>query len=138
MGSDSNNNKFKHQQQLSDRLPISNLLGGVGFTINTRMVEIKLILSALNFMGFSLYTYLLFINLDNVKGWILMIIGGMFGLAKLFFYIVRQKQAVRKERHEQSVREYEHRERLLRQQEQEIINRTNELDARVKSLYNKS
>lgn len=54
----------------------------------TRKMEIKVLLYLLNF-GYGLYTFL---NIENVKGWILFIIGVMYGAARVVFYIIKQNQ----------------------------------------------
>lgn len=134
MGDNSINNKFQHQQQQSDRFSIPFVHGDLGLLINTRMVEVKMILSTLNFMGFSLYGYLLWINVDNVKGWILMIIGSLFGVAKLFFYVKKQLQALEKEQQEQQLRDLSIKDKMLEQKEKELEKLERELSLRVTGL----
>ena len=134
MGDSSINNKFQHQRQQSNRLSIPFVHSDLGLPINTRMVEVKMILSTLNFMGFSLYGYLLWINVDNVKGWILMIIGSLFGVAKLFFYIKRQYQAIAKEQQEQQLRDLAIKDKMLEQKDKELEKLERELSLRVTGL----
>lgn len=91
------------------------------------MAEGKIFLMLFNFIGYSLFGYTLFINIDNFKGWVLMIIGSLFGLAKLFFYIKRSFQAVRKADQEAELRDLDildkhrqHDELKLKQLEKEL------------------
>jgi uncharacterized membrane protein YecN with MAPEG domain len=51
-------------------------------------MEVKILLYLLNF-GYGLYTLL---NIENVKGWILFIIGICYGAARVLFYIIKQNQ----------------------------------------------
>ena len=104
MGDSGYNNQRGHQQQQSDRLAIHSVFGNMDLPINTRMAEIKLLLTVVNFLGFGLFGYTLFINIDNIKGWILMILGSAFMTAKLYFYIKRSHQAVKKEEQEAEMR----------------------------------
>lgn len=55
---------------------------------STKKMEIKILLYLLNF-GYGLYTFL---NIENVKGWILFIIGILYGGARVVFYIIKQNQ----------------------------------------------
>ena len=55
---------------------------------STKKMEVKILLYLLNF-GYGLYTLL---NIENVKGWILFIIGILYGAARVVFYIIKQNQ----------------------------------------------
>lgn len=131
MGSSSTNTKFGHQQQQRDRLSIPAFFGNLGLPINTRMAEVKVILSILNFLGCGLYSYALFINLDNVKGTILMVIGSLFGIAKLYFYIVRSFQRVRRERQDEEMKHLEIMSKHREDKERELKQLEDELSLRL-------
>lgn len=55
---------------------------------STKKMEIKILLYLLNF-GYGLYVLL---NIENIKGWILFVIGVLYGSARVLFYIIKQNQ----------------------------------------------
>lgn len=58
----------------------------------TKTMESKLALWLINIVLPSGYGLAILLNIDNVKGIILFIIAVLYGLARLFFYIVKQNQ----------------------------------------------
>lgn len=131
MGVDSFNNKFRHQQQQGHRFPFYSFSGNLGLPINTRMAEVKMILSILNFLGYGLFSYTLFINLDNAKGWILMVIGSLFGIFKLYFYVVRMAQKVRRERQDEELKHLEIMNKHRDDKDRELQQLEDELSLRI-------
>jgi len=137
MGDSVVSNRNEYQQQKGNRMDIPFISGYLDYLFGKRikeMVEVKGLLSILNFLGYSLYGYTLFINIDNVKGVILMIIGSLFGAAKLYFYVRRQMLALNRERQEQRQKDFEYNQMLSRQQEQDIVNMEKELDLNIRML----
>lgn len=85
-------------------------------------------------MGFSLCGYILFINIDNAKGWILLVIGSLFAVAKLFFFIKRQYQAIEKAQQEMEMRKIEIKRKRQEANEIEIRQLEEELSLRITGL----
>lgn len=130
-------NQREYKQQQDYRFHFSWVSGYLDYLFGKRikeMVEVKGLLSILNFLGYSLYGYTLFINIDNVKGVILMVIGSLFGAAKLYFYVRRQMLALNRERQEQRQKDFEYNQMLSKQQEQDIVNMEKELDLNIRML----
>lgn len=137
MGNSVVDNRNGHKQPESNRDDISTLSGHMDYLFgkgDNKMVEIKGIVSVLNFLGFSLYGYVTLINIENVKGWILVIIGSLFGVAKLYFYVKRQLLAINKEKQEQRKFDLEYDNMLRDKQEKDIMNMEKELDLQIKLL----
>lgn len=137
MGDSVVSNGNEYQQQKGNRVDIPFISGYLDYLFGKRikeMVEVKGLLSILNFLGYSLYGYTLFINIDNVKGVILMIIGSLFGAAKLYFYVRKQMLALNREKQEQRQKDFEYNQMLSRQQEQDIVNMEKELDLNIRML----
>lgn len=137
MGDSVVSNGNEYQQQKGNRVDIPFISGYLDYLFGKRikeMVEVKGLLSILNFLGYSLYGYTLFINIDNVKGVILMVIGSLFGVAKLYFYVRKQMLALNRERQEQRQKDFEYNQMLSRQQEQDIVNMQKELDLNIRML----
>lgn len=126
--------KFKHQQQQGDRFHIPYFFRNMDISINIRMAEVKMIASIFNFFGYGIYSYTLFINLDNVKGWILMIIGSLFGLAKLYFYIVNSAQKNRMNEKDERLKEIEIKRTLNNEKAKELEMLEKELSLRITGL----
>jgi uncharacterized membrane protein len=96
-----------------------------------RMAESKVVMFILNILGIPFYGYTLWINIDNFKGWILLTIASLFGIAKLFFYIRRQFQAIHKENQEASFRDLKLKREILDEREREVKLLEEELSLRV-------
>lgn len=60
-----------------------------------KMAESKVIITILNLVLYPLYGYTLFINFDNIKGWILTALAVVFAIVRIYFYVVQKKQAIR-------------------------------------------
>ncbi len=80
-----------------------------------QMAESKAILFFLNLIGIPFYGYTLFINLDNAKGWVLTGLAIVFICARIYFYIKKSNQALRKAEFE--LKEMERQERIKARQE---------------------
>lgn len=91
MGANNNYYRATGQQQNSSGLlvlPASEHDNNKTHKPATTKMEIKILLYLLN-VGYGLYTFL---NIENVKGWILFIIGVLYGGARVVFYIIKQNQ----------------------------------------------
>jgi len=133
MGDSSINNKFKHQQQQGNRLDIRSVSDYLGFPNDSRMEEVKVIVlkSLLGLMGYSLCGYLLFINIDNVKGWILMVLGTVFLSIRIYYFAKRQSQALHRDRQEGRLKDLEIKDKTQRLKEIELEQWERELSVRV-------
>lgn len=65
-----------------------------------KMAESKAIIFILNLIGIPFYGYTLFINIDNIKGWVLTAVAAAYGVARVYFYIRKSKQALRREEYQ--------------------------------------
>lgn len=65
------------------------------------------------------YSYVTLLNIDNIKGWVLIAIAAVsgfgFGIAKLYFYIKKEKRIARREEYE--LAEMERQKRIKDRQE---------------------
>lgn len=137
MGDSVVSNRIEYKQQESNRFYFSWISGYLDYLFGKRikeMVEVKGLLSILNFLGYSYYGYVTLINIDNIKGIVLVIIGSLFGIAKLYFYIRKQIQSLNRERQEQRQKDFEYNQMLSKQQEQDIVNMEKELDLNIRML----
>lgn len=60
-----------------------------------KMAEAQVVLTFVKFLLGSYYGYVLFINIDNVKGWILIALAAVMGVVKIYFSIKKGQQALR-------------------------------------------
>lgn len=58
----------------------------------TKAMESKLMIWLFNYILPSGYGLTILLNIDNVKGVILFVIAVLYGVARLFFYVVKQNQ----------------------------------------------
>jgi hypothetical protein len=65
-----------------------------------KMAESKAILFLLNLIGIPLYGYTLFINIDNLKGWVLTGMAVCMGALKLYFMYKKGRQALREKEYQ--------------------------------------
>lgn len=65
-----------------------------------KMAESKAILFLLNLIGIPLYGYTLFVNIDNVKGWVLTAMAVCMGLLKLYFMYKKGRQSLREKEYQ--------------------------------------
>jgi uncharacterized membrane protein len=134
MGNSVADHPIRRKQPESHQLSVSDIPNHVVMEGNKRilrMAESKVVMFILNILGIPFYGYTLWINIDNFKGWILLTIASLFGIAKLFFYIRRQFQAIHKENQEASFRDLKLKREILDEREREVKLLEEELSLRV-------
>lgn len=94
MGDNSANFESRREQYNDSRLFV---LSGLKYNPNPNLKPFnnrmeKLIWNCINIFFPTGYGLVLLLNIDNIKGIILFIIAVLYGIARLFFYVVKQNQ----------------------------------------------
>lgn len=137
MGNSVSDHQRRHQQPESHQLSVFDIPNNVVMERHQRilrMAESKIALLLLNMLGIPLYGYTLFTLWNTTQGWILFFIAALFGIAKLFFYIKRQFQAIHKDTQEASLRELEIKKRHREDKALELQQLEEELSLRITGL----
>ena len=85
----------QHDSGSGDLRPVSNSLY---FTIVKRfekMATAKMMLFFFDFFGIPLFLYTSILNFGEFKGWVLFFIAALYGLARLFFFVDKQRDESR-------------------------------------------
>lgn len=137
MGNNVLNHQHRRKQSESHQLSVSDIPTTVVMEGNKRilrMAESKLILHLLNIFGIPLFGYTLFTLWNTTQGWILFVIAAFFGIAKLFFFIRRQFQAVHKDNQEAALRDLEIKRQYREEKALELKQLEEELSLRITGL----
>jgi hypothetical protein len=93
MGNNFNSNysKIRSQQQNKGKLLVLPHVGNSN-RASIKPLKKKMETKILMFLFNCCYGVLIFINIENFKGWALFSIGLLYGVARLFFYVIKQNQ----------------------------------------------
>lgn len=137
MGNSVADHQFGHQQSEGHQLSFFDIPNNVVMDKHQRilrMAESKLIMHLLNILGIPLYGYTLFTLWNTTQGWILFFIAALFGIAKLFFYVRRQFQAIHKDTQEAALRDLEIKKKHREDKAVELEQLEEELSLRITGL----
>lgn len=98
MGASNEFKSMEREQRFvgNDFVPVinANLFGGIYKRI-IKMAETKMMWAILNAIGFPIYLLGILQNLDNIKSVILILLGVIWGIIRIYFSVVWGKQKTR-------------------------------------------
>lgn len=135
MGNNSSSNRMEREQDFDMVVRgVPAPLDLSGYKKWMAMAETKFLIHLLNFIFVPLFGYTLFVYIDDIKGWILLMVSVSYALVKLFFYVKRQYQAIHKENQEARLRDIDIKRRHQEAKEIELEQLERELSLRVTGL----
>lgn len=87
-----------HQQYSGNKLAVHPLPGSMGGATlkGEKMTAVKMAIMIANYLGWSGFMYIAFMNLDSWKGWMLTALAVIYGALRIYFYYIRENQAAQK------------------------------------------
>jgi hypothetical protein len=111
----------RHKQQKDGKLDILgtvNNIFGTNVKRVTKMGEAKLVLWILDIIGVPIYSLAFILNIGTWRGWIMFVIGAMYGVARLFFYVWKNYQDAKLRDLEIKDKEFDFTEKVTREDEE--------------------
>ena len=109
MGTDISNNGIGRKSSDGSKHPVYNYANWRSFIVDKRphsKMETKfIVLRLLDLLGIGWGSKLIFTHIDNVKDVVLFFILVLYAITRYIFYVIKQRQLIRKENFEQRQRE---------------------------------